>query len=310
VAVVAGWWLVSDFDWPSVLNAVRRADYRWALVGVGAIVLTAWTRTRRWQVLLGPAQVPFFPTLTALLIGQVANLVLPLRGGDVTRAMLIGPEREVSASMALGTVALEKVWDLVWLLLSGLLLLVVMPLPGWFARSTWGTGLTLVIGIPLLWAALRWRATLFRWVGRLLAALPSGWDRAVLPRLRHLADGLASIRRADTSLRAFVWSGLTWGLGALANWTVLTAFDLRSAAAALLLLVALMVGNSVVPTPVRLGVFEGITVVVLALFDVPRDAALAAGLVLHVVVMGPPLVIAALLALSSPLFHKEPHRAL
>jgi hypothetical protein len=45
-----------------------------------------------------------------------------------------------------------------------------------------------------------------------------------------------------------------------------------------------------------LGVFEGITVVSLALFSVPRDQALAVGLVLHLVVMGPALLAAALLA--------------
>jgi glycosyltransferase 2 family protein len=307
IAVAVFWWLRRDFDWPAVVDALQRADYRWVLLGAAAIVATAWTRTRRWQALLHPSAVRFLPALHALLVGQVANLILPLRGGDLTRALLIGPEEETSAALALGTVALEKVWDLVLLLLSGLLLLLVMPLPGWFARSTWGTGLTLLVGIPVLWAALHWRETLFRWMGRLLAALPGGWDRAVLPRLRRLADGLASIRQTETSLRAFLWTALTWGLGALANWAVLAAFGLPSEAAALLLLVALMVGNSVVPTPARLGVFEGITVGILALFDVPGDVALAVGLVLHLVVMGPPLLMAALSALGAPLLSKELH---
>ena len=301
VAAIAIWWLARDFDWPAVLAALRQANYGWVLLGVAAIVATAWTRTYRWQALLQPATIPFLTALNALLIGQVANLVIPLRGGDITRAMLIGPERETGTAMALGTVALEKVWDLILLLLSGLLLLVVMPLPGWFTRSTWGTALTLVVGIPLLWAALHWRETLFQWTSRLLAILPGGWDRAILPRLRRLTDGLASIRQVDISLRAFFWTGLTWGLGALANWAVIAAFGMYSEAAALLLLVALMIGNSVVPTPARLGIFEGITVVVLALFDIPPDTALAMGLVLHIVVMAPPLLMAALLALTTPL---------
>ena len=57
-----------------------------------------------------------------------------------------------------------------------------------------------------------------------------------------------------------------------------------------------MVGGAAVPAPARLGVFEGICVISLALFGIPRDQALAVGLVLHLVVMGPPLVAAALLA--------------
>ena len=52
-----------------------------------------------------------------------------------------------------------------------------------------------------------------------------------------------------------------------------------------------------VPVPARLGIFEGVCVVSLALFDIPFDQALAVGLLLHLIVMAPPLLAAALLAL-------------
>lgn len=291
------WWLARDMDWPAVWSALQSADYRWVALGVAAIVMTAWTRAWRWQALLRPAEVRLWPVLTALLVGQVTSLVLPAPGSYVARAVLIGPEQGTGASEALGSVLLEKVWDLLALLLCGLLLLALMPLPGWFARSTWGTALTLAAGIPLLWAALHWQEEIFRGLGRLLTFLPGGWKRAFLPRLQRLAGGLNPARQTDVSVWVLVWTLATWGLGALANWAVLAAFGFHSLAAALFLLAALMVGSSAVPTPGRLGVFEGICVVALAWFDVPVDRALALGLVLHLVVMGPPLPLAALLTL-------------
>lgn len=296
VAGLACWLLARELDWRGVGLALGRADYGWVAAGALAIVATCLTRSWRWQALLWQSRTRLRPTLTALLVGQVVNMALPMRSGDVARAAWISPEGKTGTVEALGSVAVEKVWDLAALLTCGLILLVWTPLPDWFARSTWGTALALALGAGALLAALRWRAPLFRWAGRLLACLPAGWDQALLPRLRRLADSLEAVRRVDVSARALLWTALTWALGALANLAVLTAFGVPSAVAALFLLVALMVAGKV-PTPGQLGVFEGVCVVSLEnLFGVPRDQALAVGIMLHAVVAGPVLVMAALLA--------------
>jgi uncharacterized membrane protein YbhN (UPF0104 family) len=296
VAGLYCWLLVRGLDWQGLAAALGSANYRWAALGALAIVSTFFTRTWRWQALLWQSKVRLQAAMTALLVGQVVNQTLPMRSGDVMRAVWISPERGTGATEALGSIALEKVWDLLALLVCGLILLAWMPLPGWFSRSTWGTALTLALVGGLLWAGLHWQAPLFRWAGRVMAYLPVGWDQALLPRLRRLTNGLEAIRRPDVSAQAFFWTGMTWGLGALANLAVLAAFGIPSTVAALFLLAALMVGGTV-PTPGRLGIYEGVCVVSLALFGIPRDQALAVGLVLHLIVMGPPLIVAAALTL-------------
>ena len=304
VAGLSCWLLMRDLDWKSLGQALGAADYRWVIVGALAIVGTFFTRARRWQVLLWQSNVSLQSTMTALLVWQVVNMVLPMRSGDVVRATWIGPEGETGTVETLGSIAVEKVWDLLALLACGLTLLIWMPLPEWFARSTWGTALTLLLMGGLLWAALRWQKPLFRLAGQLLARLPAGWDQAFLPRLQRLANGLEAIRQPNVSAQAALWTGLTWGLGALANLAVLAAFGIPSAVASLFLLTALMVGAAV-PTPGKLGIFEGICVVSLTtFFDASFEQALAVGFVLHTVVMVPPLVTTALLALW-PGRHRE-----
>jgi uncharacterized membrane protein YbhN (UPF0104 family) len=296
IALLALWLLAREISWSAVLEALRSADYRWVALGGLAIIGTFFTRTRRWQALLWHTRVPARPAMTALLVGQVVNLALPMRSGDVARAAWIAPEKETGFPEALGSIAVEKVWDLLALLACGVVLLVWLPLPDWFARSTEGAALALAVGGGALWAGLHWQETLFHWAGRLLARFPAGWDRTLLPLLRRLANGLEGLRRPGVSGQTLLWTALTWGLGAVANWAVLTAFGLSSVAASFFLLAALMVGGTV-PVPGRLGLFEGICVLSLGLFDVPPDRALAIGLVLRLVVMGLPLVGAALLAL-------------
>ncbi len=85
IALLAFWLLAREISWPAVLGALRSADYRWVAAGVLAIVGTFFARTRRWQVLLWHTRVPTRPAMTALLVGQVVNLALPMRSGDVAR---------------------------------------------------------------------------------------------------------------------------------------------------------------------------------------------------------------------------------
>jgi uncharacterized protein (TIRG00374 family) len=300
VASLSCWLLARNVDWPSLWEALASADYRWVVAGVLAIVATFFTRARRWQALLWQSAIRLRPTMTALLMGQVANMALPMRSGDVIRAAWIGSEKGTGTVEGLGSIAIEKVWDLVALLTCGLILLVWIPLPDWFARSTWGTALALLVGGGLLLIALHWQTPLFRLAGQLLARLPAGWDQALLPRLRRLANGLEAIRQTNVSLKAAFWTGLTWALGALANLAILAAFGVPSAVAALFLLTALMVGGTI-PTPGKLGIYEGICVLSLHnLFHLASyDRALAVGLLLRLTVMGPPLLTATLLTLWS-----------
>jgi uncharacterized membrane protein YbhN (UPF0104 family) len=124
--------------------------------------------------------------------------------------------------------------------------------------------------------------------------------------VRRGLEGLAAACRPRVAGQALGWTGLTWLGGGLANLAVLTAFGLPHPPAALFLLIALMIGGAV-PVPARVGLFEGICVVSLGLFGVDPERALAVGLILHGVVMGPPLAAAAFLALWPPSDRRRRH---
>ncbi len=288
--------LARDLDWQAVWQSLHEAEYRWVLLGVAAIVGTLYSRAWRWQALLYRTPTRLRSLLAALLIGQAASLIMTSQGGYVVRAVWLD-ERETGASEALGSIAVEKLWDLLALLVCGLLLLVWGPSGGWFRHSTEGTAVVFVVGVVGLWAGLHWEQVLFAWFKKLFLHLPPAWGMAVLPRAQRLVQGLESIRQPHASLKALLGTVLTWGLGIVANWAVLAAFGIHSWSAALFLQAALMLGGAAVPLPGRLGIFEGTCVASLALFGVPPDLALAVGLTLHVVVMGPPLLMAGLVAL-------------
>lgn len=290
VAGLSVWLLVRGLDWSRVFMALATANYWWVLAGISAIVATFFTRTLRWKTLLWRYSLLFRPAITAILVGQVTNLVLPMRGGDLVRALWVSPGGGTSTAEALGSIALEKVWDLIALLSCSLILAFIMPLPPWFTPYTWSTPLALFALIAVIWCGLHWQESLFRLANRW------NWNKVLLPFLRRLVNSLEAIRQPQIYLDVILWTALTWILGWIANLAVLFAFGIPSPKAALFLLAALMVGGNV-PVPGRVGIFEGICVLSLALFRISSDLAMAVSLVLHLVVMGPPLIAAAVLVL-------------
>lgn len=300
VAVVAMWLLFRVLDWREVLQALRSADYSWVVLALFAIIGTFFSRTLRWQALLYRSDIRFRPAMTGLLIGQVINLALPLmRSGDVARAFWANHRGSSGVSETLGSIALEKLWDLVALCACGLILLITVPLPNWFAQSTWGTLLVVGVGILLLSLVLHWQEPLLKFAARVLSRLPSRWAAFLTPQLRQLVEALDALRDPGASASAGLWTAVTWSLGGLANWAVMQAFGVDSVLGAVFLIAALMLGGAVVPTPAGVGVYEGVVVVSLGLFNVAPSLALAIGLVLHLIVIGPALMAAALLAMAN-----------
>lgn len=298
ITAITVWLFVTRLAWQDALQAVANADYGWIIVALFAITATLLSRAWRWQSLLTRSTVNLVGLVTAILMGQIVNQFVPLvRSGELVRAYWLKRYQDGIVIEALGSIALEKSWDLLAVSVCSLALLFSMPLPAWFRQSAWGSFLTIILVVILLGLGLYWQKNLLTGMEKVLGWLHQGWQRTWMPRAQRLVSALNVVRQPQASLGAGLGTALTWGLGVLANWSVLVAFGEYSVWAAMFLMIALMLGSAVVPTPGRLGVFEGISVVVLRLFDVTADRALAIGLVLHVVALGPPIVIGAALAL-------------
>ncbi len=301
--------LLDGLEWDAIGAALQDADYRWVSLGVGAVLFTVVSRALRWQALLNGRRVGLGTAVMAILVGQVVNTGLPLmRSGDFARAAWVSRKEMVGVTQSLGAIVLEKVWDLLALCVTGLALLVLTPLPDWFVQSTWGGLLAVGLGIAALWVGLRWQAPLLGLAARIIHRFPERLATFLVPQVHELVAALDAIRQPRASTAAGFWTAVTWLMGGLTNWAVMQAFGIESVYGAMFLLALLMLGGAVVPTPGRLGVFEGICVVSLTQFGVEASLALAAGFVLHVAVMGPPLVLAALFGLVNALGWLSPSR--
>jgi uncharacterized protein (TIRG00374 family) len=285
-------WLAATLDFQNVVLALRGVDTIWVGLSLLTVLLTLWARVRRWQMLLESERVTTGGTLQALVLGQLLNLIFPARLGDLGRAYLITQAGYPSQAQALGTVALEKLWDIAMLIGVIIVLSFWYPLPAWVtipARLTTVVGGLLLLGMATLLFFRHHPAT--RRFGRQRWSDLAHWHW--LARLTgRLIDGLESLRRPRVMLAAGSWSFIAWFFGMLTNLTLLKAFGLPfSLLIAALLLAVLQMGVSVPSLPGRIGVFEGLCLVTLALFGIEANRALAYGLLLHALVLLPPVIL-------------------
>lgn len=103
----------------SVLQSLRRANLLLLFsVSIPCYVLSTWVRALRWRHLTNPiAEIPRASLFRAQALGFMVNNLLPLRVGEFVRAWYLARQHGVSGTSILGTVVIERVIDVLSVLL-------------------------------------------------------------------------------------------------------------------------------------------------------------------------------------------------
>lgn len=283
---------------PELWLSLTRAH--WVFVGLAlvSVLLTTLLKILRWSVLLGPLsrQIGLQKLTLALLAGATLNSLYPARVGELTRAYVTGKDAPQKAFI-LGTVALEKLLDLVVYAVLLLTLVTLIPLPVWVNRSgRWvlALALALLLGVVLL---RRFRPQLVSCVQPADRFRPRWLSAPLWQKMRDILQGglssLDVLQGWGDLLKVALQSTAAWALAILTNFLVMLALQIdleswaRMLVASLLTLVALTVGIAVPSVPGRIGIFEYICVLALGVFGVSQAVAFAYGVLLHSIVFIP-----------------------
>ena len=266
--------------------------------GVVLAPLGLFVRARRWRYLFAPDAVP--PGLVpAIMIGYMANNVLPLRAGELVRVYVVARRWGHGFWTVLATLVVERVLDSLALvaILAGLVL--VVPVPRMFQ---WAAAVLLaidVVGVSVLVFLALAPAYGRRLVSR-LGSLVAGLVSRLAPRVSSLGSGgprfeerllgiydtfvrgLDGIRTTSHLPGLVIWSVVAWIIPAAAAWAMLRAIDLTlpfTAGWAVLAFVGL--GISVPSAPGYIGVFHMAAKEAVALFAVPTSAAVGYAILFH-----------------------------
>ncbi len=228
------------------------------LASIALDFLSLTLKSQAWRELILPMRpVRRRSALAYYLVGNLMNNLLPFRGGDLSRADLLGRKEKIRRIYGLSTTILEGLINGVALLPLLAVAMFFSPLPKFLRLSLVQFGVLILSTLLLVYLLVG--KTKHRWL-----------------------DGLRSIREHRRMFFAFLYYLVAWGTYFASLSVMVRACALHvSIWAVPVIALALTVSMFIPSAPARLGAFEGAIVLSLAIFGIPAPRALGFALILH-----------------------------
>lgn len=287
VAAVLLYFSFRGVKWDDFVTGLRNCRWELLAVSMAAGICAFFVRALRWRNLLRPidSSLSVKSVFNAINIGYIANFVFP-RIGEFVRCGVITDNsekipgtsgvRRASYDKVLGTVVLERGWDMLSMIFFMVLMLV-------FSWDKFGT-----FFLDEMWKPLISRFSMGIWVlvaivvllmigGLWLLARYSGKNQ-VLAKVKSVAgglfSGLGSCLKMEGKWKFFLYTFIIWGLYWLMSFSTMKALPELSSlnwADALFLMLAGSLGW-LIPVPGGFGAFHFVVSLALStIYGIPFE---------------------------------------
>jgi glycosyltransferase 2 family protein len=209
--------------WNYLLKTWNSADKKWLIAMAVVGIISHVIRAERWRMLISSSGYSsrLSSSVLSVLVGYLVNLVIP-RGGEISRCYNLYKLDKTPVEVSFGTVVVERVVDVICLLLlvvlsflveSKKLIAFVRQLPIGQGTSNFQVVLYLMFMIVLMAGIFYWlykKNTRFRDFSRKM------WT--------GFKSGLLSIKTLDRKGLFLIYSFLIWFLYFVMSYTVILAF--------------------------------------------------------------------------------------
>ena len=225
LAAVLLWLAFRKVDWGEFWTILGDCNYWWILATMVLQAVITLMRGNRWRIMMRPLskEISRHESYDAYAVCYLANMALP-RSGEVVRCGMIASTGKATFEGTLGTVVIERTWDLLCIVLAVLPLFFVgrfrdflvekmfRPMAGsmqigWF----WIVLIVLAVLVALVFLIRARREQLAR----------SKAGAAFLKFFRGLADGIKAAFKMDRKWAFFAYTLIIWvGYWLTSLWTI------------------------------------------------------------------------------------------
>jgi uncharacterized protein (TIRG00374 family) len=291
------YWAFADLSLSDLWSAITSASPACIVAMVAMALVTAVIRAWRWVVLLRPVapEVTLLDATLALNICYAVNLVSPIpRGGEAARALSLKWTRGASVTAVIGTIVVERVFDMLWLIvfIAASAALIPGQIEQAFPRIRTAATLALLLSVAALIgmivvSAYQERGVAF--VERFLLRVSPRLSEFVTSLLSKFIHGMAALRKPSAYAEILLSSCLL-NLGyMLITYLSFAAFGFEAApwnlgVKAALVVMAISQIGVVIPAPGGIGsyhFFYGRSLE--KLFAIPLAPAMACATLVHAI---------------------------
>jgi glycosyltransferase 2 family protein len=126
VGILLFWLVYRHENFTDIGQQVSKINYWYIFLAFIVALISHWSRGARWVLLIKPLgyKVSHFNAFLAVMIGYFANIAVP-RLGEVSRCMVLNRTNKVGVDKLIGTVVVERLVDMITLLLILVLTLIL-----------------------------------------------------------------------------------------------------------------------------------------------------------------------------------------
>ena len=274
------------------IKSIEDAQYVYLIPATILVIIIFIFRAYRWKLLISPIKnIRFAKLFSALMIGTMANNILPFRIGEIVRAFVIGRSGAVSRSASFATIVVERVIDVFTILIIATIVLFFYKIP----ENTLQIPLRQIGLVVFLFIILFFIITVFlikkttqtlEVIKKLLRPIPEKYSNKIIHIGESFIEGLKVVKKKEYYLAISLISLIVWFLFVLEAYILFYSFDLPSrynipVMASFIIVILVTFAIMIPSSPGFIGTFHLICQQGLVLFNVPQSTALAYAVLLH-----------------------------
>lgn len=263
-------WVLHDFHLVRALRDFANVDWKWVVLGMACDVFSYGIQALRWKFLLAPfGKVRLGRSIRAVFSGLFANIILPLRPGEILRSYVLSDSENIKLGRVLGSVGVERFIDLVVATAALAIVSLSVDLRGSLQRVAYILGIvTLVLlaiaGVLILYLEVKLGST----------PQPDTRRRRLPGRAMAVLTDLHAMGTAPSFYPAVLMSLLIPFFQIMGLWAMMHSYGLKLSflpAATVLLIINL--GVSLPNAPANVGAYQLFCVLGLSVFQIEKTTA-------------------------------------
>jgi len=265
------------------LVAVR---YPYLFISLIFILLFSFFRALRWKYLLDPLKkISTRNLFEVVMIGYLANNILPARIGEVVRAVVLGKTEGISKIASLATIVMERILDVITLVIILIIASRYLPLGG-------GKNKIIIVAtasvcfLSLFLILLKYRQEwLFKTSKKILEPISPKIALHAQKSIHNFLEGLQVLKQGKHFIAiSFLSAIIGLVLGGI-YYFVAVAFDIKLSLPGLLFLLSVIFLGTMIPSsPGYVGTFHYFCIQALFLLGIKdKNLALSYAIVVHLI---------------------------
>jgi uncharacterized protein (TIRG00374 family) len=258
-----------SIEWSKLFSSITHINIFFFILIIVLAPFHLITRAWRWKYLILPEKkdVKLYNLVAGQAVGFTVTLILPGRLGEIVKPLFLAKKENLNAGFALGTVVVERLFDIIAMVFLLAVFLLAQPLyqsafplnpsdERWlFSFGLLGLGFDLIVFLIVLGLHF-FKSRTLKMLAFLFRPLPKNVGHKIHRLIEEFIQGLRFFRSVKDLLRFFALSLVVWLAIIGYYWLFFLAFREPQAYYKVIPYVFLTMVGASIPTPGMVGGFD------------------------------------------------------